>query len=98
MASLTFGTPQTATLKQYVISGTLAVNAPTIYQAVQMLVTRADNSTQGYYVSLPPHYNNSTVDVSATDTVLMPIIPQLTGTDSATAYLGQDLNGWIIQE
>jgi len=94
MASLSFNTPKTATLQQYVVSGTIPAGI-TLEQAVQMLVTRADNSTEGYYFAFSPQY--STADQLFTETVLMPIIPKLSGTAVATAYLGQDIDGWIIQ-
>lgn len=93
--NLSFNTPKTATVKEYVISGTLPANA-TIDGVVEILVTRSDNSTQGYYIA--QQYAPYTVDTFVTDTVLMPVLPQLVGTDTITsATTAKDIEGWIIQ-
>ncbi|MBV7276532.1 hypothetical protein [Clostridium thailandense] len=92
MATLDFDTPQTATLQQYVLSGTAP--AATLDLGVQIVVTRADNSTEGYYLAKQYAY---TVITAVTDTVYMPIIPQLSGTEAVTATIvGTDISGWSI--
>ncbi|KZL93706.1 hypothetical protein [Clostridium magnum] len=95
MATLSFDTPKTATLQEYVLSGTAPANA-TLDLGVQIVVTRADSSTEGYYLARQYNY---TVDTAVTDTVYMPIIPQLSGTEAVTATIvGTDVEGWSIKE
>lgn len=93
--NLSFDTPKTATVKQYVISGTAPANA-TIDGVVEILVTRSDSSTQGYY--LARKYGPYGSETFVTETVLMPIMPQLIGTDTITSVTtARNLEGWTIE-
>lgn len=83
--TLDFDTPKTASGRTVEIKGTVPAGTLTWDAAGQITVTRANNSVQ--YFSFVNQYVSTTIDYLVDQTIVLAIVPKLSGTDTATTFI-----------